>query len=251
MRRVALALAGLLCWAGAAQADCRQALALGLDVSGSVDAREYRLQVDGVAAALADPAVRAAFLLLPDAPVRLMVYEWSGQHDQRVILPWTDITGAADLEMATARLRSVRPAPSREGSTALGAAISFGARALAGQPCWRHVLDISGDGPGNLGRHPRDLAHAELGEITVNGLVIGPMGRANTTKDLTNVQTLQDYYEAHVIRGADAFVQTARDYDDFAQAMQRKLLRELRLPGLADAGRHTPALTLAPVPHPQ
>ena len=49
-------------------ADCRQALALGLDVSGSVDALEYRLQLDGVAGALLDPEVIGAFLAFPDAP---------------------------------------------------------------------------------------------------------------------------------------------------------------------------------------
>ena len=35
---------------GVARAQCRQALLLALDVSGSVDAREYRLQLDGLAA---------------------------------------------------------------------------------------------------------------------------------------------------------------------------------------------------------
>ena len=54
------ALVGATLWASAGVAECRQALALGLDVSGSVDAREYRLQLDGVAGALDDPAVRAA-----------------------------------------------------------------------------------------------------------------------------------------------------------------------------------------------
>ena len=47
-------LAGLALTAGPAAA-CRQALALGLDVSGSVDAVEYRLQTAGLAAALMAP----------------------------------------------------------------------------------------------------------------------------------------------------------------------------------------------------
>ena len=38
--------------AGIAQADCRQALALGLDVSGSVDSAEYALQMQGLANAV-------------------------------------------------------------------------------------------------------------------------------------------------------------------------------------------------------
>ena len=60
-----------------AQAKCRQALALGLDVSGSVDAFEYRLQIDGLAGALLRPEVQQAFMTFPQAPVRLFVYEWA------------------------------------------------------------------------------------------------------------------------------------------------------------------------------
>ena len=65
MRRLALLLS---LWAGAAQADCRQALALGLDVSGSVDAQDYALQMQGLAAALEHPQVRAALLSRPALP---------------------------------------------------------------------------------------------------------------------------------------------------------------------------------------
>ncbi|WP_336247087.1 DUF1194 domain-containing protein [Octadecabacter dasysiphoniae] len=50
--------------------NCRQALALGLDVSGSVDRREYRLQLDGLADALGHPDVVDALLSQMDAPVR-------------------------------------------------------------------------------------------------------------------------------------------------------------------------------------
>ncbi|MGA9432657.1 MAG: DUF1194 domain-containing protein, partial [Roseobacter sp.] len=74
------------------QAECRQALALGLDVSGSVDLREYRLQLDGLVTALNDPDVVNKLFAMPIAPVSLMVYEWSGPEDQVILVPWTQIT---------------------------------------------------------------------------------------------------------------------------------------------------------------
>ena len=46
-----------------------------MDVSGSVDADEYRLQLNGLANALLSPDVAEVLFLLPDAPVRLAVYE--------------------------------------------------------------------------------------------------------------------------------------------------------------------------------
>jgi hypothetical protein len=80
-----------------AQSSCRQALALGLDVSGSVDAREYRLQLDGLALALANPEVTAALLGQRGAPIRIAVYEWSDPGDERLIVGWTDIASQSDL----------------------------------------------------------------------------------------------------------------------------------------------------------
>ncbi|MCE8441693.1 DUF1194 domain-containing protein [Rhodovulum sulfidophilum] len=82
-------LAGLLALAPfKAEAGCRLALLLALDISSSVDPGEDALQRAGLAAALAAPEVQAEFLSVPDLPVALAVYEWSGRYQQRVVLPW-------------------------------------------------------------------------------------------------------------------------------------------------------------------
>ncbi len=235
LRALAAALA-LTATAPAQSAEpCRQALALGLDVSGSVDAAEYRLQLEGLAAALGDSSVRRAFLEYPEAPVRFMVFEWSGLRVQRRLVDWQTIATPAQLDGIARRLRGTR-VPARvsgQASTALAAAMRHGAQAALSQGCWRAVLDISGDGPGNIGAHPVDLSRDTLGDVTINALVIGPQNRANTTKNLANVKTLEDYYRSFVIRGPGAFVESAQDYTDFARAMQRKLVRELAAPALS------------------
>lgn len=212
-----------------AAAACRQALALGLDVSGSVDKWEYRLQMDGLAAALTDPEVQAAFLVLPDAPVRLMIYEWSGQDHQRVLVGWTDIRDPGQPARIAAVLRNTGSVPVPAPSTAIGAAMMFGIKALRRQAdCEHKTLDISGDGPANMGRHPRDIPATETAGIIINGLVIGPQARSNTTKNLQNVKSLLGYYRAFVLRGPGSFAEAALDYADFEEAMRRKLIRELR-----------------------
>ena len=104
---MAAALAVALAGPAAAQ-DCRLALSLGLDVSSSVSTSEYRLQADGLAAALTDPAVAEAFLMSPGARVALHVFEWSGTEQQRVVLGWSWIEGPADLERVAAMLRATR-----------------------------------------------------------------------------------------------------------------------------------------------
>jgi len=235
--RRAAALLTLAIWAGGAQAECRQALALGLDVSGSVDRREYRLQLDGLAAALADTDVRAAFLAMPGALVRLAVFEWAGPGQQRLLVDWTEIVAADRLAAISDRLRGTESIYD-DPSTAIGAAMRHGARLLRRQAgCWRQTLDISGDGPSNSGPQPRDVLDPVPPGLTVNGLVVVPLSRANIDKDLSRVKTLRQYYRAEVVRGPGAFVETAADFEDFARAMRRKLLRELSGAMLSRAAR--------------
>lgn len=224
------ALVGLCSLGGMVDAQensCRQALALGLDVSGSVDDDEYRLQLDGLAAALLNPEVEDAFLAMPSAPIELAIYEWSGLNQQRLIVDWTTVRDGPVLKQIATRLRGTFGSYT-DPSTAIGSAMVFGAGLLQQRDhCWQHTLDISGDGPANTGPAPGLIPEAAVGGITINGLVIVPNSRANTTKNLRNVKTLFEYYEAQVIRGPGAFVEAAGDFEDFENAMTRKLLREL------------------------
>ena len=96
--------ATLLCLlANPLSAQCRQALALGMDVSGSVDSREYRLQLSGLAAALRHPEVVQLILSNPSTFVRIAIYEWSEPGHQRLLLGWTDVrsTALSDRHIAT------------------------------------------------------------------------------------------------------------------------------------------------------
>jgi hypothetical protein len=213
-------LAALLLLPSGAEAACRQALALGLDISGSVDAVEYRLQRDGLAAALESPDVQAALFAPGAAPVRIAVYEWSGPNHQFLILPWTSLSDPAALFAATAALRGA-PRPTADVTTATGAAMGFGFDLLATESaCWTRTLDLSGDGPANTGPRPQDVVlPPDLPDVTVNGLVVANPGA---------MDALSDYFEAYVIRGPDAFVEPAYGFGDYAIAMERKLLRELQ-----------------------
>lgn len=217
-----------------AEAACRQALALALDVSGSVDATEYRLQLDGLAHALSTPEVQAAILAMPDAPIRLFIYEWSGLYEQRVLLDWTELTTQDQIFAVANRLRTTQSAHINDPATAISPAMLFGADALAQQAgCWQKTLDISGDGPANVGKHPTDITDEQLGDIVVNALVIGLHSRSNTSKNLHNVKSLESYFRSFVLRGPGAFAEVAIDHADFAEAMKRKLLREISPPALS------------------
>jgi len=204
--------------APAAARDCRIALSLGLDVSSSVDPREYALQLGGLSAALRDPEVVAAFLAVPRTEVALHVFEWSGRRQQQVAIDWVWIADEADLAAVAARLDAHRRSFSRH-ATAIGQAILFGAEALARRPeCAELKLDISGDGETNDGVSPAIARRSPLlDRVTINGLVIGVTRRI-----------LRAHYETFVIHGPGAFVEMADDHADFSRAMRRKLVRELQ-----------------------
>lgn len=214
--RAAILGAALLA-AAPARAGCFLALALGLDVSASVDGREYRLQRDGTAAALMAPEVQQAMLGRPGEWVALAVYEWSGRWQQKLVLDWVAIRDAESLAAAAAQVAAARRSFA-EFPTAVGYALGFGAGLLARAPdCERRTLDLSGDGINNEGFGPR-LAYANFpfGGVTVNGLVI-------EDRDLR----VRDFYVSEVIRGRGAFVEQARGYENFEAAMRRKLVREI------------------------
>ena len=104
---------------------CRLALAMALDVSGSVDQQEYRLQVEGLADALIDPEVQDALFAMPEVPVALAVYEWSSSTYQRMIAGWTLLHDPNDLNRLAARLRGWTREPAPE-ATGIGSALTFG-----------------------------------------------------------------------------------------------------------------------------
>jgi hypothetical protein len=202
--------------AGPAGAACRLALALGFDVSHSVSPKDYRIQRDGLVAALRDPGIRAAFLK-PRDRVRIALFEWSGQDYQETVLDWVEVGSAADLETVISAILAHERDPGRR-PTAMGEALEHGLDLLDAQKgCTARTLDMSGDGRSNTGVGPdRVYQDRDWGEVTVNGLAIGGLE-----------SDIFAYYRTEVIRGRGAFVQPARTEDDFPQAIRLKLEKEL------------------------
>ncbi|MEM6618067.1 MAG: DUF1194 domain-containing protein [Pseudomonadota bacterium] len=193
---------------------CGVALALMIDVSGSVDTAEYRLQMGGLSAALRDGLVADA-LIAEEAAVT--VVQWSGKSRQAVVVPWRRLDS---IEAADAFAAAVDAAPRawRNYSTGIGEALLFTANLFAKVPeCERRVIDVSGDGKSNEGSDPSDLRDALAASgFVINGLAIR-----------SDVDDLGAYYRAAVIAGEAAFVMTANGFDDYPKVIKRKLIREV------------------------
>jgi len=201
-------------------------LVLAVDISGSVDEVEARLQREGYIAALRHPHVAEAITSGMLGRIALTYVEWAGDHYQRVMLDWTVIEDAAGAQGFADALAETPLATAHW--TSLSGAIDYAAPLFDnnGLDGLRRVIDISGDGYNNRGRsveRARDAAVAA--GITINGLPIvndrpNPWGGAPP-------RDLDLYYERRVIGGPGAFIVVADDYTAFASAILSKLLLEI------------------------
>lgn len=197
-------------------AACSLSLVLAMDGSASVDAREHTLQLNGLADALKDPDVVQAIEAV--GGIWVTSFEWSGRYQQLLQLGCSHLSDAQSAANAAETLRR-SPRGYTEFPTALGYALGHAATLMrkAPAPCVRKVIDVAGDGINNDGFGPESAYRAfDFQDVTVNGLVISGADEAPVR-----------YYRTHVIKGPGAFVEVAASYDDYAEAMKRKLLREI------------------------
>lgn len=196
------------------------ALILAIDVSNSVDARRYRLQIDGIADALDDPSVQAAILGGPRQAIAIGIVLWADR--PRFSVPWVRIASAGDAASLAGRVRRL----ARQGGefTCVAQMMRFVADKITPQipmRATRVVLDVSGDGRENC--NP-EAAPAKLRDelvtigLTINGLPIleGSEGAV-----------LAGWYRENVIGGPGAFVLPAQGFEDFGRAFKQKFMTEI------------------------
>ncbi|MGQ0662127.1 MAG: DUF1194 domain-containing protein [Pseudomonadota bacterium] len=227
---VVLALAaGLLGPAGARSQSVDLQLVLAIDSSSSVSMDEFYLQLEGYATAFKHPDLRRAIRSGPNQAIAVSLFEWSSPNQQAINFDWRLLSDQASLETFAAELAGA-PRVVIGGNTAIGSAIEVGIEMLELSPFegGRKVIDISGDGASNGGRPVTAMRdQATFLGVTINGLAI-----------LSEEPDLDAYYRRFVIGGPGAFVISARDYTDFADAILKKLLREITT--IATAGRGAP-----------
>ncbi|MEL6792497.1 MAG: DUF1194 domain-containing protein [Pseudomonadota bacterium] len=214
LRQIALAL-GLMA-APLPGAACGVELILAMDVSRSVMNDEYDLQMGGLAAAFEDPEVQELIRL--NGGVAATVTQWSGEGDQAQSVPWALLTDA-DSSAAFGQRIAQAGRWFFGAFTAPGDALAHARAMSARNPhdCARKVIDLSGDGKGNRGRGAGAISRQLVAEgFTINALAI--LGALNSP---------EVYYRESVIGGPGAFVEIATGFDDYADAIRRKLIREL------------------------
>lgn len=215
-------LAGLLSTPAHA-ADVDVALVLAADVSLSMDAKELALQRAGYAEAFTSPIVLDAIRRGERKRIAVTYFEWGSADKQVVVAPWTIIDSPEAAEAFSQRVQAA-PANSLE-RTAIGSALLFAGSLMAAAPdAERHVVDISGDGPNNMGASVGVARDALVSRgITINGLPL----IADDAARPAGLPATDQYYEECVAGGVGHFVLPAENIAMFAVALKTKLVMEI------------------------
>jgi hypothetical protein len=202
--------------------DVDLALVLAIDCSFSVDATEFRLQMQGLGQALQDPSVMEAIRLQPRQRIVITAFQWSDNDNQRIVLPWTVIASPEDAMAAGQKLETMTRELA-EGGTSISHALIFADSLFADAPsAARYVIDMSTDGRNNIGPPVAPVRD----QIVLRGVTINALAITNEFPELDR------YAERQIAGGAGNFVVKSQTYDDYGAAMLRKLIKEITGPGM-------------------
>lgn len=233
---------------GAEGARVDTALVLAVDVSESVDAERYRLQMEGIARALEDPAVIDAITSGPRGGITLSLLAWSD--DAELVMPWQTIRNVEDARRVAGIVRTL---PQKGGEYTCVSRMLYRVHdsllPQAALSADHTVIDVSGDGIDNCAvRKASDTARDAIVAqgATINGLPIIVQGENDVVgagtfrrpgfafEDLgldRDATTLDAWYRDHIIGGAGGFLHLADGYEDFGRAFRHKFVTEISARG--------------------
>ncbi|MEO0401708.1 MAG: DUF1194 domain-containing protein [Pseudomonadota bacterium] len=201
-------------------------LFLAVDVSRSMQIFELEVQRKGYAAALTSTEVQNAIASGLLGRIAVTYVEWAGADSQRVIVPWTIVQTPQDADAVAARITANYDDALRR--TSISGALEYAAQSIEANifDGLRRVIDVSGDGPNNMGAPVTETRDRVLERgITINGLPL--MTQSDDITSRWNIPDLDAYYTACVIGGTGAFVVPVTDWAEFEQAVRRKLVLEI------------------------
>ncbi|MEL7303959.1 MAG: DUF1194 domain-containing protein [Pseudomonadota bacterium] len=210
-----------------ASTDVDLELVLAVDVSMSMDLDEQRHQREGYVAAFRSPQIVKAITSGPRGRIAVSYTEWAGQGSQSVVVPWRVIASAGDAAAFADELaaKPIKRALMTSISGALEhAAALFDANRISSP---RRVIDVSGDGPNNIGgRVDRTRDGVVAKGIVINGLPL-KFKRPDGPYSYFDLPDLDKYYAACVIGGPGSFMIAVQDRAKFGQAIRQKLYLEI------------------------
>ena len=201
-------------------------LVLAVDISGSMDSQEAELQKQGYVEAFRHADVIQAILSGATGRIAVTYVEWAGPQFQQVVVPWSILS---DQATANAFADAIAASPIRNAfGTSISSGLVFAASRFdhSGVDGERRAIDVSGDGPNNMGEQVDHVRDAVLGQgIVINGLPVMVEGSVGFGR--ARIGDLDVYYKDCVIGGPGSFIVPVHDLAGFDEAVRRKLVLEI------------------------
>lgn len=194
-------------------------LAFVVDASGSIDEEEMKLQRQGYMDALSHPLVQSAITSGFLRAIAVAYIEFAGDGCTQLTVGWTRINDKSSAQLFGQRIL----ASDRNfcfGGNAVSEALAFAAASIETNEFegTRRVIDLSGDGPNTIGEPVEAIRDAVVKQrIVINALAI----------DRPSMPDLPDYFKRSVTGGPGSFVIKADNRKNFAEAILKKLIREI------------------------
>ncbi len=200
-------------------------LVLAVDVSLSMSFEELKIQRDGYVAALVHNDVINAIRNGIHGKIAVTYFEWAGDSSQYMVVPWTVIATRADAEAVAAQITASPPNSARRTSISGGLRYAQDLLAESQFRGMKRVIDVSGDGPNNQGEFV-DLVRDDIVAqgIVINGLPLMTDGGMVSSFDVAD---LDRYYNDCVIGGPGSFMIPVNAWEQFPEAIRRKLVLEI------------------------
>lgn len=213
--------------------DVDAAIVFAVDVSSSISPALADLQRDGHAEAIRSPEVVAAITNQPHGCIAILYFEWSGQSEKKILIPWKRVCGASDANEVAIAIEQKGDAGSGRkvrGRTSISSAIDTAHLFLdqfAGHAD-RKIIDLSTNGTNNDGR-PASVSRtlAVDSGLTINAILL--------KSEAESEEELFGYFEKNVIGGPSSFVTSAETSSDYVTKLRQKLLTEMSMPVLTGA----------------
>ncbi|MDP3223396.1 MAG: DUF1194 domain-containing protein [Rubrivivax sp.] len=207
-------------------------LYLAADISGSVDGTDFALQRQGFAQAFQSAAVQSAIASVGSVAVKLVDFATG----LSVAVDWTLISNAAQANAFAAAVLAAPRGSAGSGDNQSGlidaALADMNSNAFEGT---RRVLDIASEGAQSTGGCSSGLVCVPVqtardnflanGGTTINAIWLND--RNFFGLDPEDAVNAYEYGALNVIGGANAFQTFAVDFTAFAEAIERKIEREI------------------------
>jgi hypothetical protein len=196
-------------------------LVLAVDASRSIDADEAALQRKGYIEAISHPDFIRAIKTGVHGRIALSYFEWAGQIRQDTLVPWQVIDSQESAQAFASQIAGSSGDTLR--GTSISGALIFATGLISAAPFAeeRRVIDVSGDGPNNIGSPVQGARDGAVSAgIVINGL---PM----LIRPSPTYKHLDRYYANCVIGGPGSFMLPVYDMSEFATAIRRKLILEV------------------------